>query len=78
VDELTANITRHAMRRSIAMSSCYRHIVEIYSTYENRFSCLSEHSKRFFNEVQALAKYRMQTAEIHAVYEQYAIREMAV
>jgi ubiquitin C-terminal hydrolase len=28
--------------------------------------------------VQALAKFRMQTAEIHAVYDQYAIREMGI
>jgi hypothetical protein len=41
VDELTANICRHALRRGITLSSCYRHIIEIYSTYENRFSCLS-------------------------------------
>ncbi len=74
MDELTANLCRHALRRPISLSSCYRHILDIYATYEHRFSCLSDHSKRFFNEVQALAKTRMQAADVHAVYEQYAIR----
>lgn len=73
---MTNNICEHALKKGIAISTCYKHIVEIYSTYENRFSCLSDTSKQFFSEVQALSKIKLQTADIHNLYDQYIIREV--
>lgn len=47
IDELTDNLCRHAINRGISLVPVSREIVEFYSLYENRFSYLSETSKRF-------------------------------
>lgn len=49
----------HSLKRSISLNLSYRFIIEIYSIYENRFSSLSEKSKRFFYEIQVLSKMKL-------------------
>lgn len=44
---LTHNICMHSLNKGMQLHNHYRTIQEIYMTFENRFSKLSENSKRF-------------------------------
>jgi hypothetical protein len=41
MDMLTLKVGELVLSRNISISQAYRSIIEIYSIYENRFSCLS-------------------------------------
>ena len=76
MEELTRNICRHALEKGLPLQNHYRSILEIYTTYQHRFTHLSENNSLFLLEVQELHKGKLEVAEVHALCEQYAIREM--